>query len=127
MPTRFPDVAAGGVAAGVAANGGTTGRDIVVPAEAGMLETGVTGRDIVAEADGAAAPAAGRIPVVEAGDGGAPAPERIPVDESAAGGVDFAAELGPGALAGAAAAAVAAPAPAAGSVVPHCTQNFAPD
>jgi len=125
MPTRFPEVAGGGVAVGGAPSGGIAGRDIVVPADAGLVETGVAGRDIVDEADGAAA----RIPVVEAGDGGAPTPERIPVDESVPGSVDLTAEPGPGALAGVAGAAVAAPAPApaVGSVVPHCTQNFAPD
>jgi hypothetical protein len=108
------------------------GRDIVVPAEAGLAETVAAGRDMVDEADGergAAAPAAERDPVAEADAGvAAPTAGRDPVAEADAGDIGFGAAL-PATLAEAAApgAEVAAPAPAAGiSVVPHCTQNFAP-
>ncbi len=133
--------------------GGIAGRDMVDPADAGLGETPAAGRDMVDEADGGeaaavpaagripvaeadaaegvAAPAAGRIPVVEAA-GTAPVAERIPVEESDAGDIGFGAGLAPapGALAGdtalgAAEGAVPAP-PGATSVVPHCTQNFAP-
>jgi hypothetical protein len=134
-------MAAGGAAAVVIA-----GRDIVAPADAGLGETLAAGRDMVDEADageGAAAPTAGRDPVAEA-EAGAPAPTagrdpvaeaeagaagRDPVAEADAGDIGFGAGL-PAALAGVkalGAAEGAALAPAAGiSVVPHCTQNFAP-
>jgi hypothetical protein len=108
------------------------GRDIVVPADAGLGETLAAGRDMVDEADGeggAAAPIAGRDPVAEADAGvAAPTAGRDPVAEADAGDIAFGAAL-PAALAGVAApgAEGVAPAPAAGiSVVPHCTQNFAP-
>jgi hypothetical protein len=85
-----------------------------------------TGFDPVAEAPKAGpdpvaeAPAAGRDPVAEA-----PAAGRDPVAEADAGDVGRGAALPR--LAGGTAADGAVPAPAAGiSVVPHCTQNFAP-
>jgi len=128
------------MAAGAAAAVVIAGRDIVAPANAGLGETLAAGRDMVDEADaggGAAAPTAGRDPVAEA----APAPTagrdpvaeaeagaagRDPVAEADAGDIGFGAGL-PAALAGVKALGGAALAPAAGiSVVPHCTQNFAP-
>ena len=115
-------MAAGGAAAAVIA-----GRDIVAPADAGLGETLAAGRDMVDEADGgggAAAPTAGRDPVAEAEAGAA---GRDPVAEADAGEAGFGAVI-PVALAGGTGAAEGAvPAPAgATSVVPHCTQNFAP-
>ena len=65
IPTRLPDVGAGGKADG-AGPAATAGRDIVDPAEAGLGET-LAGRDMVDEAEaGDAAAAAGRVPVAEA-------------------------------------------------------------
>jgi hypothetical protein len=139
-----------------AAAGGIAGRDIVAPADAGLGETPAAGRDMVDEADGEAraappttgfdpvaeapkagrdpvaeAPAAGRDPVAEAPKAGrdpvaeAPAAGRDPVAEADAGDVGLGAAVPR--LAGGTAAEGAVPAPAAGiSVVPHCTQNFAP-
>jgi hypothetical protein len=134
MPLRLADAPAGGVVEGGTPPGVSTGRDWVVPADAGVVETGTAGRDIVDDADDAAAEAAAaRIPVVEAGDETVPTPVRIPVEPSEAGEIGFAAEVVEDALggtgvgaAGGAAGAAAVPAPAAGSVVPQCTQNFAP-
>ena len=136
------------MAAGAAAAGAViAGRDIVAPADAGLVETLAAGRDMVDEADGemgAAAPTAGRDPVAEADAGVVAAPTagrdpvaeaeagaagRDPVAEADAGDIGFGAAL-PAALAGVTAlgaAEGAVLAPAAGiSVVPHCTQNFAP-
>jgi hypothetical protein len=89
-----------------------------------------TGFDPVAEA-----PKAGRDPVAEAPTAGrdavaeAPTVGRDPVAEADAGDVGLGAAVParPGGGTAAGAAEGAAPAPAAGiSVVPHCTQNFAP-
>ena len=141
IPMVLPDGETGGMAPGA---GGAAvviaGRDIVVPADAGLGETPATGRDMVEEADGAAgatagrdpvaaadaaAPTVGRDPVAEAD--AAPTAGRDPVAEADAGEAGFGAVI-PVALAGGAGAPEgAAPAPAAAiSVVPHCTQNFAP-
>jgi hypothetical protein len=130
--------------AGAAANG-IAGRDIVAPADAGLGETPAAGRDMVDEADGEArasapttgfdpvaeGPKAGRDPVAEAPAAGrdpvadVPAAGRDPVAEADAGDVGLGAA--PPRLAGGTAAEGAVPTPAAGiSVVPHCTQNFAP-
>jgi hypothetical protein len=107
-------------AAGAAAP--TTGRGPVAEADAAAP---TAGRDPVAEAD--AAPAAGRDPVAEAD--AAPTAGRDPVAEADAGEAGFGAvipvALAGGTAPGAAEGAVPAPA-AATSVVPHCTQNFAP-
>jgi hypothetical protein len=134
MPTVLPDGDAGGTAVGAGAAGGIAGRDIVAPADAGLGETPAAGRDMVDEADGEArvvAPTTGFDPVAEAPKAGrdpvaeAPAAGRDPVAEAAAGDVGLGAALPR--LAGGTAAEGAVPAPAAGiSVVPHCTQNFAP-
>ncbi|HEV2039180.1 MAG TPA: hypothetical protein VGT81_03875, partial [Casimicrobiaceae bacterium] len=92
------------------------GRDIVVPADAGLGETPAAGRDIVDEADGAAgaaAPTTGRGPVAEA-DAAAPTAGRDPVAEADAGEAGFGAVI-PVALAGGTApgaAEGAVPAPA---------------
>lgn len=102
---RCADVAAsGGEAAGAdAAVAVITGRDIVVPADAGLGAAATAGRDMVDDAagtGGGTVPAAGRIPVAEAepaagalaGTAGAPgaaagapgvAAGRIPVAEAA--------------------------------------------
>jgi hypothetical protein len=135
MPTVLPDGDAGGTAVGAgAAAGGIAGRDIVAPADAGLGDTPAAGRDMVDEADGEArvvAPTTGFDPVAEAPKAGrdpvaeAPAAGRDPVAEADAGEVGLGAALPR--LAGGTAAEGAVPAPAAGiSVVPHCTQNFAP-
>ena len=136
MPMVLPDGETGGMAPGAGAAAVViAGRDIVAAADAGLGETVTAGRDIVDEADGApagAAPTAGRDRVDEA-DGGAgaaaPTAGRDPVAEADAGEAGFGAVM-PVALAGGTelgAAEGAVPAPAAGtSVVPHCTQNFAP-
>jgi hypothetical protein len=133
MPTVLPDVDAGGTAAGAgAAAGGIAGRDIVAPADVALGEPPAAGRDMVDEADGEArappttgfdpvaeAPKAGRDPVAEA-----PAAGRDPVAEADAGDVGLA--VAPPARPTGGTAAGVAEAPAAGSVVPHCTQNLAP-
>jgi hypothetical protein len=138
MPTVLPDGDAGGIAVEAGAAGGIAGRDIVVPADAGLGEAPAAGRDMVDEADGEArvvAPTTGFAPVAESPKAGrdpvaeAPAAGRDPVAEADAGDVGLGAALPPrpagGTVAGVAEGA--APAPAAGiSVVPHCTQNFAP-
>ena len=129
-------MAAGGGAAAVV----IAGRDIVAPADPGLGETLAAGRDMVDETDGGApAPAAGRDPVAEpeAGAAGrdpvaeaeADAAGRDPVAEADAGDIGFGAGLpaAPAGVTALGAAEGAALAPAAGiSVVPHCTQNFAP-
>jgi hypothetical protein len=129
-------MAAGGGAGAVV----IAGRDIVAPADAGLGETLAAGRDMVDEADGGApAPTAGRDPVAEpeAGAAGrdpvaeaeADAAGRDPVAEADAGDIGFGAGLpaAPAGVTALGAAEGAALAPAAGiSVVPHCTQNFAP-
>jgi hypothetical protein len=138
MPTVLPDGDAGGTAVGADAAAGIAGRDIVAPADAALGETPAAGRDMVDEADGEArvvAPMTGFDPVAEAPKAGrdpvaeAPAAGRDPVAEADAGDVGLGAAL-PARPAGDAVAGVAegaATAPAAGiSVVPHCTQNFAP-
>src|ERR1700682_4816840 len=145
MPMVLPDGETGGLAPSARAPGVVmAGRDIVVPADAGLGDTPAAGRDIVDEADGAAgapttgrgpvaeadaaAPTAGRDPVADA-DAATPAAGRDPVAEADAGEAGFGAVI-PVALAGGTApgaAEGAVPAPvAATSVVPHCTQNFAP-
>jgi hypothetical protein len=150
MPTVLPDGDAGGTAvdAGAAA-GAIAGRDIVAPADAGLGKPPAAGRDMVDEAEGEArmvapatgfdpvaeAPKAGRDPVAEAPTAGrdpvaeTPTAGRDPVAEADAGDVSLG-EAVPARPAGGTAAGAAedaAPAPAAGiSVVPHCTQNFAP-
>ena len=103
------------VGAGAAA-GAIADRDIVAPADAGLGKPPAAGRDMVDEAEGEArmvAPATGFDPVAEADAGDVGLGEAVPgrpAGDTAAG-----------------AAEDAAPAPAAGiSVVPHCTQNFAP-
>ena len=117
MPMVLPDGETGGMAPGAGAPGVViAGRDIVVPADAGLGETPAAGRDIVDKADGAAgaaAPTTGRGPVAEADAGEAGFGAVIPV------------ALAGGTAPGAAEGAVPAPATAT-SVVPHCTQNFAP-
>lgn len=134
MPMVLPDGETGGMAPGAGAPAVVSaGWDIVVPADAGLGETPAAGRDIVDEADGAAgaagatAPTTGRGPVAEAD--AAPTAGRDPVAEADAGEAGFGAVI-PVALAGGTApgaAEGAVPAPAvATSVVPHCTQNFAP-
>ena len=131
MPMVLPDGETGGMAPGAGAPTVViAGRDIVVPADAGLGETPAAGRDIVDEADGAAgaaAPTTGRGPVAEAD--AAPTAGRDPVAEADAGEAGFGAlipvALAGGTAPGAAEGAVPAPA-AATSVVPHCTQNFAP-
>ena len=139
MPTVLPDGDAGGTAVGAgAAAGAIADRDIVAPADAGLGKPPAAGRDMVDEAEGEArmvAPATGFDPVAEAPKAGrdpvaeAPTAGRDPVAEADAGDVGLG-EAVPGRPAGdtaAGAAEDAAPAPAAGiSVVPHCTQNFAP-
>ena len=130
IPMRLPGPAAGssGAGAGVAVALAMTGRDRVDPADAAEPPAG---RAIVDEADGAAAVTAGRAMVAEAVGARRPAAStvaRIPVAIAAAEDTGFAATLLPAAApAGALAAGTDwAPTPAAGSVVPHCTQNFAP-
>ena len=142
MPMVLPDGETGGMAPGAGAPAVViAGRDIVVPADAGLGETPAAGRDIVDEADGAAGATAGRDPVAEAdaaaptagrgpvaeADAAAPTAGRDPVAEADSGEAGFGAAM-PVALAGGTGAAEGAvPAPAgATSVVPHCTQNFAP-
>ena len=129
MPMVLPDGETGGMAPGA---GGVAvviaGRDIVVPADAGLGETPAAGRDMVDEADGAAGATAGRDPVAEAGattgrdpvaeaDAGVAAPTagRDPVAEADGGDIGFGA-----ALAGVAAPGTegAAPAPAARGSAP---------
>jgi hypothetical protein len=141
MPMVLPDGETGGMAPGA---GGVAvviaGRDIVVAADAGLGETPAAGRDMVDEAEGAAGATAGRDPVAEADAAAptagrdpvaeadaAPTAGRDPVAEADAGEAGFGAVM-PVALAGGTGAAEgAAPAPpVATSVVPHCTQNFAP-
>jgi hypothetical protein len=138
MPTVLPDGDAGGTAVGAGAAAGSAGRDIVAPADAGLGETPAAGRDMVDVTDGEArvvAPTTGFDPVAEAPKAGrdpvaeAPAAGRDPVAEADAGDVGLGAALAArpagGTVAGVSEGAV--PAPAAGiSVVPHCTQNFAP-
>jgi hypothetical protein len=152
MPMVLPDGETGGMAPGAGAPAVVSaGRDIVAPADAGVGETPAAGRDMVDEADGAAgatagrdpvaeadaaAPTAGRDPVAEADAAAptagrdpvaeadaAPTAGRDPVAEADAGEAGFGAVI-PVALAG---GTGGVPAPAgATSVVPHCTQNFAP-
>jgi len=141
MPMVLPDGETGGMAPGA---GGVAvviaGRDIVVPVDAGLGETPAAGRDMVDEAEGtagatagrdpvaeadAAAPKAGRDPVAEAD--AAPTAGRDPVAEADAGEAGFGAVIPVALPGGTGAAEGEAPAPAvATSVVPHCTQNFAP-
>ena len=128
MPMVLPDGETGGMAPGAGPPPVViAGRDIVVPADAGFGETPATGRDIVDEEDGAAGATTGRGAVAEAD--AAPTAGRDPVAEADAGEAGFGAVipvvLAAGAAPGAAEGAVPAPA-AATSVVPHCTQNFAP-
>jgi len=150
MPMVLPDGDAGGTAASAgAAAGAIAGRDIVTPADARLGEPPAAGRAMVGEADGEAcvvapttgfdpvaeAPKAGRDPVAEAPTAGrdpvaaAPTAGRDPVAEADAGEVGLGAAV-PARPAGGTvpgAAEGTAPAAAAGiSVVPHCTQNFAP-
>ena len=150
MLTVLPDGDAGGTAAGAgAAAGAIAGRDIVAPADARLGEPPAAGRVMVDEAEGEArvvapamgfdpvaeAPKAGRDPVAEAPTAGrdpvaaAPTAGRDPVAEADAGEVGLGAAV-PARPAGGTvpgAAEGTAPAAAAGiSVVPHCTQNFAP-
>jgi len=150
MPMVLPDGDAGGTAASAgAAAGAIAGRDIVAPADARLGEPPAAGRAMVDEADGEAcvvapttgfdpvaeAPKAGRDPVAEAPTAGrdpvaaAPTAGRDPVAEADAGEVGLGAAV-PARPAGGTvpgAAEGTAPAAAAGiSVVPHCTQNFAP-
>src|SRR5256886_7177097 len=150
MRRVLPDGDAGGTAAGAgAAAGAMAGRDIVAPADARRGEPPAAGRVMVDEADGEArvvapttgfdpvaeAPKAGRDPVAEAPTAGrdpvaaAPTAGRDPVAEADAGEVGLGAAV-PARPAGGTvpgAAEGTAPAAAAGmSVVPHCTQNFAP-
>src|ERR1700676_4827095 len=130
MPTVLPDGDAGGTGA-VGAGAGVGG---IAAADDGLGETPARGRDMVDEADGEArvvAPTTGFDPVAEAPKAGrdpvaeAPAAGRDPVAEADAGDVGLGAALPR--LAGGTAAEGAVPAPAARiSVVPHCTQNFAP-
>jgi len=118
MPMVLPDgPAGGGRAAAAGAEAVNAGRDIVVPADAGLGDTLTAGRDMVDEADGAEGAAA------------APMAGRDPVAEAEAGDVGFGAVLpaAPAGVAAPGAAEGAAPAPVVGTnVVPHCTQNFAP-
>src|SRR2546430_9594326 len=139
MRRVLPDGDAGGTAAGAgAAAGAIAGRDIVAPADARLGEPPAAGRVMVDEADGEArvvAPTAGFDPVAEAPKAGrdpvaeAPTAGRDPVAEADAGEVGLGAAV-PARPAGGTvpgAAEGTAPAAAAGmSVVPHCTQNFAP-
>jgi hypothetical protein len=97
-----------------------------VNAEAGAPPA-AAGREAVADAEAGEAGATGRGPVTDAAAGEAPATAaRDPEPDAIAGDIDF----GPTVPAGAVfweGAEGAAPAPEAGtSVVPHCTQNFAP-
>src|SRR5256886_7559590 len=139
MRRVLPDGDAGGTAAGAgAAAGAIAGRDIVAPADARLGEPPAAGRVMVDEADGEArvvAPTTGFDPVAEAPKAGrdpvaeAPTAGRDPVAEADAGEVGLGAAV-PARPAGGTvpgAAEGTAPAAAAGmSVVPHCTQNFAP-
>ena len=145
IPIVFPVDEAGckGTGAGDAL---TAGRDIVAAADPGPGEAPLAGRDMV-EDDGAGAgvplPATGRNPVAVAKPGVAaliagrdavadaeagvapPAAARNPVADAAAGDIIFGPALPVAVAEGATDGA--APAPDAGtSVVPHCTQNFAP-
>jgi hypothetical protein len=129
MPLRL--VVTGGSAVEFDPDAPITGRDMVLPAAAGVavlaavvvVAVGAAGRDIVDEAAAAVLAAAARIPVLEAADAGV-TPERIPVDVSLPEATGFGADAAEGATGDAALAG--APTAPAGSVVPHCTQNFAP-
>ena len=155
MPMVLPDGETGGMAPGAGGVAVViAGRDIVVPVDAGLGETPAAGRDMVDEAEGtagatagrdpvaeadAAAPKAGRDPVAEADAAptagrdpvaeadAAPTAGRDPVAEADAGEAGFGAVIPVALPGGTGAAEGEAPAPAvATSVVPHCTQNFAP-